>query len=316
MRKKILYIINPVSGIGRHKPVEKIIRSGMDEQIWDTEICYTEHKGHGFEISSNAAGIYDTVVAVGGDGTVNEVGRGLIGSTTALGIIPTGSGNGLARFLEIPFKINRALQALNHAQIKAIDVIRINEFHSLNVAGIGFDAFISHKFATRKNRGPLAYMQLITQEFAKYKSARYKVTINDKTQEWDAFLISFANSSQWGNNIHIAPQARIDDGLIDVCLIRDFPMVTAPALLFSLIDQSIDKNKYDIIVKSPKVTVEFDDDLLGHVDGEPVNLGHKADVEILPLALRVAAPPSHLRQSQNLLSPLMEMFPAINMNKN
>ncbi len=314
MRRKILFIINPVSGIGRHKSLEEIIHSEMDKENWEVSVAYTNHKGHAIEISQNSAGIFDVIVAVGGDGTVNEVGRGLIGSTTALGIIPTGSGNGLARFLKIPFKVNKAVQVLNQLQIKAIDVIKINEYHSLNVAGIGFDAFISHKFANRKNRGPLAYMQLITKEFANYKSSKYRVTIGEKTQVWDAFLISFANSSQWGNNIHIAPQARIDDGLIDVCLIRDFPKVTAPALLISLLDQSIDKNKYDVIVKAPSVTVEHETNLLGHVDGEPVNLGKRVDVEIMPLALKVAAPPAQLKQAQNLFSPLIEMLPGITRN--
>ena len=255
MSKKALFIINPVSGIGRQKSIEEIIRSEMNRKNWDVEVVLTTHMGHGFELSSQAAGNVDLVVAVGGDGTVNEIGRGLIGSSTALGIIPTGSGNGLARHLEIPFKINRALQALNEAKIRSIDVIKVNEFFSFNVAGIGFDAYISHRFAHRKNRGPLAYMQLMTKEFTTYKSSVYKVTIDGQMQEWDAFLISFANSTQYGNNVHIAPQAKIDDGLIDVCFIRDFPKVTAPALLISLLDQSIDKNKYDVIVKARKVKI-------------------------------------------------------------
>jgi diacylglycerol kinase (ATP) len=314
MRKKILFIINPVSGIGRQKSIQGLILNDMDTQQWQTDIVFTTHKGHAFELSARAAGLYNIVVAVGGDGTVNEVGRGLIGCKTALGIIPTGSGNGLARHLEIPFKINRALKALNNPIIKPIDVIKINDYYSLNVAGIGFDAFISHKFATKKNRGPLAYMQLITKEFTNYKSARYQVTIGQKTQEWDAFLISFANSTQYGNNFHIAPQARIDDGLIDVCLIRDFPKVTAPALLISMLDQSIDKNKYDVIIKASEVIIEHEDDLRGHVDGEPVHLGKKAQVSILPLALNVAAPPADLKQTQNILSPLIEMLPAMTRN--
>lgn len=314
MSKKALFIINPVSGLGRQKSFESIIRSGMDKHKWEVEVINTTHAGHGYEVSRQAANNFDLVVAVGGDGTVNEIGRGLIGTQTALGIIPTGSGNGLARHLEIPFKINRALQALNESTIRAIDVIRINGFYSFNVAGIGFDAYISHKFANRKNRGPLAYMQLITKEFATYKSSVYRVTIDGKTQEWDAFLISFANSTQYGNNVHIAPQALIDDGLIDVCYIRDFPKLTAPALLISLLDQSIDQNKYDLIVKARKVKIHHPLNLLGHVDGEPVHLGKDVEVEILPLSLKVAVPPTHLKQTQNIFSPIMEMLPRITIN--
>lgn len=311
MKSSILFIINPVSGIGKQKKVEEIINSEIDHNKWTVDVAYTQHKGHGLELSSAAANKYEIVVAVGGDGTVNEVGRGLIGSETALGIIPTGSGNGLARYLEIPFKINRALQVINQAELRAIDVVKINEHHSLNVAGIGFDAFVSHKFAAKKNRGPLAYMQLITKEFMDYKSSTYKVTINNETREWDAFIISFANSTQYGNNVHIAPEACIDDGLVDVCVIRDFPKYTAPALLISMLDQSIGLNKYDMIIKSPKVVVEHKTGLLGHVDGEPVNLGKIAEVEVMHLALKVVAPSPELRQSQNLLSPFIEMLPTL-----
>lgn len=311
MKKKILFIVNPVSGIGKQKSVEGYIHSEMDKQKWDIEIKYTLRKGHAFELSSKAAGKYEIVVAVGGDGTVNETGRGLIASETALGIIPTGSGNGLARHLEIPFKINNAIRALNNPRFTPIDVIKMNEFYSLNLAGIGFDAYISHKFATRRNRGPLAYMQLITKEFTKYKASKYRVTIDKVTQEWDAFLISFANSTQYGNNFHIAPQAKVDDGLIDLCVIRDFPKVTAPALLISMIDMSIDMNKYDMIIKTPRVKIEFPEDLPGHVDGEPVMLGKEVNVNIVPLAVNVATPPPELKQTQNILSPLIEMLPVI-----
>lgn len=309
--KRILFIINPVSGIGRQKSIEEYINAGIDRSKGQFEIVYTLHKGHAFEISSEAAGKYDIVVAVGGDGTVNETGRGLIGSETVLGIIPTGSGNGLARHMEIPFRIANAVKALNNPLITPIDVISMNGYYALNMAGIGFDAHISHMFATKRNRGPLAYMQLITKEFSKYKVGRYKMTIDGHSRELEAFLISFANSTQYGNNIHIAPQAKVDDGLIDICLIREFPKYTAPALLFSMIDMSIDQNKYDSIIKAPHVSIEYHKDLQGHVDGEPVMLGRQVEVGILPLAVKVASPPQELRQTQSILTPLIEMLPGM-----
>lgn len=312
MKPKILFIINPTSGIGKQKDVEKYIFSNFDKKKWNIDISYTEYAGHGYEISKNAANNYKIVVAVGGDGTVNEVGTALVGSKTALGIIPTGSGNGLARFLEIPFKIDRALQVIEESEVKAIDVIKINEHLSLNVAGIGFDAYISHKFAKRKHRGPLAYMQLITKEFVDYKTDTYKVTINNETKEWDAFLISFANSSQYGNNVHIAPEASVDDGLIDLCVIKAFPKFTAPALLISMLDQSIGLNKYDLIIKTPKITVEHSKNMMGHIDGEPILLGKTAEIEVIHLGLNVIKPSTKLRQSQHLLSPILEMLPTIN----
>ena len=307
MDKKALFIINPASGQGRQKELEKSLINQAKANGYD--IVYSEKPGHAFQLSSQAAGNYDIVVAVGGDGTVNEVGRGLINSSTALGIIPIGSGNGLARFLQIPVKINKAFEVIKEGSVKSIDVIKINDYYSFNVAGIGFDAYISHKFAHKKKRGPLAYMQLISKEFPKYKSENYTIFVDGAKIQLDAFLVSFANSSQYGNNFHIAPGALIDDGLIDVCLIKDFPKFSAPALLISMLDQSIDKNKYDTIIRARNITIRHPKPLFGHVDGEPVNLGVEAHINILPLALKVITPPEHLIQAPNILQPLMDMIP-------
>jgi YegS/Rv2252/BmrU family lipid kinase len=307
--KKAIFIINPVSGIGRQKEIGKIIEKEMSPNHWETKIFYTNHKGHAKEIAGANIGKSDMIIAVGGDGTVNEVGSALVGTDTVLGILPAGSGNGLARHLGMPYKIPKALQVLNYFERRTIDTIKINDFYSLNVAGVGFDAHISHKFAKRKRRGPISYTQLITKEFTRYKSLSYLVTINGEKQNWDAFLISFANSSQWGNNVKIAPNAEIDDGLIDICIIRDFPKLTAPALLFNLLDQSIDQNKYDIVFKTHKIKIEHEKSLLGHVDGEPVFFGKKVNVEIVPSSLKVVVPPEHLKQTQNIFTPIIEMLP-------
>ena len=313
--KKAIFIINPVSGIGRQKEIEKIIRCEMSPNHWDISIVYTEYKGHAKEIAAESVKKCDMVVAVGGDGTVNEIGSALIGTDSVLGILPVGSGNGLARYLGMPYKIPKALQVLNYFERRDIDTVKINNFHSLNVAGVGFDAHISHKFAKIKNRGPIAYTQLITKEFAKYKSSSYKVTINGKTQNWDAFLISFANSSQWGNNVKIAPYAEIDDGLIDVCIIREFPKYTAPAMLFNLLYQNIDQNRYDVVIKTREVKITSQKPILGHVDGEPISFEDEVNVKINPSSLKVVVPPEHLKQEQNLLTPIIEMLPDISVIK-
>ena len=313
--KKAIFIINPVSGTGRQNEIEHIIKNEMSPNHWDIEINYTQYKDHARKIAAGYVGKCDMIVAVGGDGTVNEIGSQLIGSETVLGILPTGSGNGLARHLGMPFKIPRALQVLNYFQRLVIDTVKVNQYYSLNVAGIGFDAHISHKFAKRKRRGPIAYAQLITQEFAKYKSSAYNITINNETQKWDAFLISFANSPQWGNNVKIAPNAEIDDGLIDICIIREFPKYTAPALLFNLLDQSIDQNKYDVVIKTHKVKIEHENPFLGHVDGEPVYLGRELNVEVIPASLKVIIPPEHLKQAQNIFSPIIDLLPEIQVIK-
>ena len=312
--KKVTFIINPFSGIGRQKEIERIIKYEMSPNHWDTSIVYTEYKGHAKEITTESIGKCDMVVAVGGDGTVNEVGGALIGTDTVLGILPAGSGNGLARYLRMPYKINKSLQVLNYYEKRVIDTVKFGNYNSLNVAGVGFDAHISHKFAKRKKRGPIAYAQLITKEFAKYNASSYNLTINGETQEWNAFLISFANSSQWGLNVKIAPYAEIDDGLIDVCIIREFPKYTAPALLFNLLYQSMDQNKYDgydVVIKTREVKLTHNRPFFGHVDGEPVCLGNEVDIKINPSSLKVVVPPEHLKHDQNLLTPIIEMLPEI-----
>lgn len=309
MKRRVLFLINPISGVGRKKVVEKIVKDELDAKTIDHEVIYTQYRGHANELAKFYAGKVDVVVAVGGDGTVNEVGAGLVHSSTALAIIPTGSGNGLARFLEIPLKIKQAVSVINALHIRMIDVLQVNDHYSLNVAGIGFDAYISKKFSEVKRRGPLQYMRLITQEFTTYKSESYRITIDGHPLEREAFLISFANSSQWGNNVHIAPGARIDDGLIDVCVVADFPKYEGPALLISLLDQSIDKSKYDEIIRARKIHIRHDSPLLGHVDGEPLMLGTDVDISILPLSLKVIVPPEQFNRG-SVLDPFLEMLPS------
>lgn len=313
-KQTIAFIINPISGVGKKKVVEQILSAQLDLSKIEYQIFYSQHRGHALEISRSLANHLDAVVAVGGDGTVNEVGSGLVGSSTSLGIIPTGSGNGLARFLEIPLKINQAVNALLTAEIKHIDVLAVNNHYSLNVAGIGFDAFISKKFSEVKTRGPLQYMRLITKEFANYQSADYQLTIDGHAIERKAFLISFANSSQWGNNVHIAPGARIDDGLIDVCIVADFPKLEGPALLISLLDQTIDKSKYDEIIRAHKILVQHPSPLWMHIDGEPIVLGQSVEISILPLALKVLVPSAEF-QNRSVFDPLLEMLPSFPFKK-
>lgn len=289
-KKKIIYIVNPHSGVGKKSVIENAIREQTDNEQVEYEILHTKYHGHATELSRNYRDLVDCVVAVGGDGTVNEVGSGLIGSSTALAIIPAGSGNGLARELDIPMRTSLAIEVVNELNIKKIDVMRVAEHFSLNMSGIGFDAFVSHEFAKVKTRGPLQYMNLITRKFPDYEAKDYILKIDGNILKSKAFLISFANSAQWGNNIRIAPKAQVDDGLIDVCILSDFPDVAIPSLLFSLFNQSIEKNKYDEIIKAKSIEIQNDRELKAHVDGEPIIIAPGTEISILPLALNVVIP--------------------------
>ena len=305
MKNRVLFIINPNSGIGKQRAVEQAVENVIDSDRIKAEIAYTEYAGHARELAREAVGKFDVAVAVGGDGTVNEVGSSLINTTTALAIVPTGSGNGLARYLGISLRPNRALQVINCMEVKDIDTLRVNGQVSLNVAGIGFDGHISHCFAKLKNRGPAGYVKLISKEYAKYTSSVYRISIDGKAYELPAFMITLANSSQWGNSIHIAPQAKIDDGLIDVCIIKEFPLYDGFSLLINILDRSVDQRHYDVMTKAKSIVVESESKLIGHIDGEPITLGKKAEIGIDPLSLSVIVPPGDFRK--NLLDPLMEL---------
>ncbi len=290
MRKKALLLINPVSGIGKQKGIEKLVKLYIDKDRLDVDLKYTEYAGHARELSLDAADRYDMVVAVGGDGTVNEVGTSLIGSRTAMAIIPTGSGNGLARHLKIPMRLDKAVQLLNRHKVKKIDTVKVNDFYSLNVAGVGFDAYISHLFAKMKQRGLISYVKLVTRQFGVYEPSDYVLDIDGKKISQKAFLISFANSSQYGNNFYIAPDAKVDDGFFDVCIMNEFPKIAAPVLLMSMMSKENIGGYLERIIKAKEVLIEHKGRIPGHIDGEPVWFNDNVLVKVNPASLHVVVP--------------------------
>ncbi|RLD70930.1 MAG: diacylglycerol kinase family lipid kinase, partial [Bacteroidetes bacterium] len=206
MKKKILYIINPISGIKKHNNIEQIINNETDISRFELSVKYTEYQGHGKELAIWAVNSkFDIIVAVGGDGTINEISSALINTDIIFGIIPKGSGNGLARFLNIPMNKRKAVQLINKMSILKVDTVQLNDFYYVNMAGVGFDAHIAHLFASYGKRGFKSYIELIFKQFKSYKSLNYNLIIDGKPIEKKAFLISFANSSQFGNEAHIAP---------------------------------------------------------------------------------------------------------------
>ncbi len=286
--KKVLFIINPVSGVGRQKKVEKHLSKYDDFFVYD--IKYTKAPKHAIELSKNASSKYDIVIAVGGDGSVNEVGQGLINTNTALGIIPTGSGNGLARFLKLPLKIPQALDVIKKTNIKKIDTIIANNMFCLNITGIGFDALISHKFAKYGKRGFSSYLKIVISEYQKYKTQNYDIEIDGKKYTKNAFLISFANSSQFGNNAHISPMAIIDDGLIDISFLKKFPYLAMFNIGIRLFAKNIHKSKYNEIIRAKQIEINGVNKLIGHIDGEPVDFGKNLKIKIIPKSLNVIVP--------------------------
>jgi YegS/Rv2252/BmrU family lipid kinase len=281
-QKKIFLIINQFAGNGKkwsHK-IDNAI-SWLKTKAEKVDFAYTNHPGHATELASVAAsGDFNIVVAVGGDGTVNEVAQGLIGTSTSMGIIPMGSGNGLARELGISMDILKSAQMLVTGNIRQIDVCSIGQQRFLCTAGIGFDAQVAHKMSKAATRGFLRYIQLTVKESLAFKPFKIKMKIDDVVIEKPVFLVTFANASQFGNNAYIAPFASLTDELIDVVVVNPFNKILLPVFGIGLFARYIPKLKFVESYKAKRIEIEYVESLKYHFDGEPGELGVPAVITI------------------------------------
>ena len=312
MKKKIVFIMNPISGTSDKKDIPYLIEELLDKEQFDYSIRETEYAGHAYEIAkeSKEQGI-DIVVAVGGDGTVNEVGRALVHSNTALGIIPTGSGNGLARHLLIPMKIKGAIQVLNDCEITDLDYGIINEHPFFCTCGVGFDAFISEKFAEAGKRGPITYLENILKEGLKYKPETYEIEAENGTIKKKAFLISCANASQYGNNAYIAPQASMSDGMIDVIIMEPFDALEASQISIEMFNKTLDKNNKIKTFRSKEIKIYRKAPGVIHYDGDPVETGKEIVVTLKEKGIKILTNPKadrSLRQPNQIQNAAAELF--------
>jgi len=292
LNKKLLFIINPVSGINRQKIIRRQINSFFDIKNFDYNIVYTKYPLHATEISKSAVKEnYDIVVAVGGDGTVREIAQGLVNSNTKMAIIPIGSGNGFARHLKIPLNISKAIKIINKQKSIKSDTATVNNNFFINVAGIGFDALVASKFAKFGRRGVYPYVKIALEESLNYKAKNYSISIDKKILNRKAFLLSIANSSQFGNNAYISPNASINDGLLDICILNEFPVHTAPSIALRIFDKTVDKSKYLEIFQGKEIdiTQPYSEENI-HLDGDPFNLGKELNIKINPCSLEVIVP--------------------------
>jgi len=280
-----------VSGISNKDRIKELLHQKFDRKLFKYEIVFSKYAGHVEELSRQAAVAgHDLVVAVGGDGSVNETGAGLVGSETRMGIIPSGSGNGLAHYLNIPFNLDRAIECLNQFRSRKIDTATLNGHFFCNVAGAGFDAQVATEFAKVKRRGFWSYFKLVLEEYPGYKARTYKLNYQGQEITRKALLITFANSNQFGNNAIIAPDAKADDGLLDICIMSKVPLIEAPLLGQLLMFKLINRTHYVEYIKTPEITVVQEADENCHVDGEPLEAGKVLHVKVNPLSLNVVVP--------------------------
>lgn len=312
MKKKILFIINPISGTIDKSAIPSLVKKCLNQDLYDYDIRFTEYSGHGAELARQAADKgFDIVTAVGGDGTVNEVGRSLVHTPTALAIIPSGSGNGLARHLLLPMSARKCLEIINEGDIRLLDYGVINDFPFFCTCGMGFDAFVSMKFAEAGKRGPITYVQKVLEEGLKYRPETYIISNDEGTEQYRAFLVSVANASQYGNNAYIAPQASMSDGLLDVVIMEPFDILEAPQLSIEMFNKTLDKNSKIKTFRTKHIKVHRNNPGVIHYDGEPVMTGADIDVHLEEKGIHILVNPftdSSQRQPNLLQNAAADMF--------
>lgn len=292
MKKNILFIINPISGgISKHL-IPALIEKHLDHQKYQAEIKFTSKAEDTADFAREAVlAKKNVVVAVGGDGTINQVASQLIHTETSLGIIPKGSGNGFARHLRIPLNTLGAIQLLNKGVKKTIDCASFNKECFVNVAGVGFDAFVAWKFATAPKRGFYSYAKITLGEFSRYKARKYELEIDGVPYSREAFLITFSNGDQYGNNAFIAPGADMQDGVLDVAILKNVSFRTLPRLAYELFTQRFNRSRDVEIIRGKHIKVIRPKAEVVNIDGEPVEMEKDAEVMIQPASLRVICSP-------------------------
>lgn len=285
--KNIAFIVNPISGTKAKNRVGKLIRELLDLQQFAPTVVVTEYAGHATQLAQQfAMQEYYAVVAVGGDGTVNEVASGLIGSNTALGITPNGSGNGFARHLDISTRMNRAIEMLNSSEVINVDYGMVNDKPFFSTCGVGFDAVVAEKFSDSE-RGLKGYVQTIFKDLFQYKPESYHLKGQDIDMTTTAFLVNFANASQWGYDAYIAPKASIQDGWLDVAVVSEFPMVAAAGLALSLFTKNIDEKLHMNTLRTKELTLTRESEGVAHIDGTPITMPAELHVRIVEDGLKV-----------------------------
>ena len=290
--KKITFILNPISGTISKAGVPELIDNTIDKDIYDYQLVFTERAGHATEIAAaEVAKGTDIVVAVGGDGTVNEVGRALVHTNTALAILPCGSGNGLARHLMLPMNLKKSIETINKGVIHDLDYGVINDIPFFCTFGIGFDAFVSMKFAEAGKRGPITYVENVLREGLRYKPETYTITDESGTKMRKAFLISCANASQYGNNAYIAPHASMADGILDIIIMEPFDMFDAPQISMDLFSKTIENNSKIKMLKSSRILVKRQKEGYIHYDGDPVMAGTEIEIHVEHKGIKMVVNP-------------------------
>ena len=290
-RETVLFIVNPISGTGNSNNLSGKIEKSIDTSRFTPSIVISQTPGDSYHLAKAylEKGI-KKIFAVGGDGTVNEVARALVNTNAILGVIPVGSGNGFARHLRIPLNIAKAVKIMNRERIIMVDFGLINQMPFFCTAGVGFDAHIGNKFAQLQGRGFTNYVKTTIKEYFRYEPQLYTLRDNGSAMEKEAFSITVANASQFGNNAYIAPNADVTDGMLDVTIISPFPKYLSPSFGVKLFNKKLGRSKYVEMFRIRQLTIERSNSGFVHFDGEPSTMDKELTFKIQPLGLKVFIP--------------------------
>jgi diacylglycerol kinase (ATP) len=287
MKQRIRFILNPKSGIGKKGNIPDLINQYLDHTMFEYDICTTEYRKHAKTIAfaSSQEGI-DIVCAIGGDGSVHEVGTALIGSDTKLAILPAGSGNGLARHLQIPMDIKQAILAINMNKSIQMDTVLVNDKPFLGIGGYGFDALIAKRFDEHHTRGFWGYFNLVIREYFKFIPKDISFDLNGVKLEKSVVLCTIANASEFGNGFCVSPNSSVEDGKIELCLLYPFALWKAPAIAYRFFKRTAHKSKYTEIIPFEKARINLKD-RIAHYDGEPFDVREELNIQVIPKSLHI-----------------------------
>jgi diacylglycerol kinase (ATP) len=288
MKLKAVVIFNPFSGKNKTSNLNELIFKNIDSEKFDVQVWPTEKADDLILLTETAIkNKVDVIIAAGGDGTINQIASRIVNTGILLGIIPLGSGNGFARHFKIPINTEKAIQSLALAKPKLIDTVWLNRHCMVNIGGIGFDAHISALFANNKKRGLIGYIKTILNQ-TNYKSQVYTIYQFDK-MIWtgNAFMISIANATQWGNNVKVHAGAMPDDGLFNIVIVKKFSTLSVPILMKNLLEGRLHQNRNSVTFTGTDFVIKRETDGPVHVDGEPIWLGKEINVNIEPLSLNI-----------------------------
>ncbi|PIF03371.1 MAG: diacylglycerol kinase [Draconibacterium sp.] len=288
-KKHILFIVNPISGGKSKTGLRNLINKYLDANIYDFEVIEAQYPKHAKEIVQ-ANSQADIIVAVGGDGTINEVAQEVYKTDKLMGIVPMGSGNGLARHLSIPLKPEQAIQALNTAIPHKIDTATLNDCFFVSVAGVGFDSEVAKGFDQSKGRGLWNYFRVGTQSFFTYKEQDYTLQVDGKKIKRSAFMITIANSNQFGYNTKISPLASVKDGLLDVCILKKPEVWHTPVLAYKFFKSKAHTSSFLEIINAKHVIIAPNPSEHANVDGEIMRVGKTVEVKIQEKKLNILLP--------------------------